>query len=275
MARILTVLIIGGLLAAVAGLGFVFVTFFLGPRSALDAPSDAEIFIAEQGKSNFLIPGDVAARVNPKATLNGDSVADARRTFTVRCNVCHGTDGKGQTPIGQNTHPRAADLTSARTQGRTDGSLFWLIGNGLPHTGMPGWKNILKDDDIWQLVAYLRLLPQGQDAISRLLPTPTPSPTPLPTPTAAPTAVRAATTLTVTVFDYMFPSPINVAAGTRVVWANTDDEEHNVVSEEKPRALDLPFFKKGATVSFVFTQPGTYKYFCELHDYMHGIVVVK
>lgn len=280
MSRLLTVGLIVVLLAAVAGLAFVVGVFFLSVRTALDTPSDALRFIAESGKNNYLIPGSAQSLANPQASLDADAVATARRVFTARCVTCHGADGKGQTPIGLHTLPRAADLTDARTQTRSDGALFWLTANGIPHTGMPGWKGTLSDDEIWQLISYLRLLPKGQDAIAKLLPTPTATPTVPPTPTPAPQAtaapIRPSNTVTVTIDNYNYlPPTLNATVGTRVVWVNQDDDIHNAVSEDKPQLFGSPVFDRGGSYSFVFTQPGTYRYFCEPHDFMHGVIVVK
>jgi mono/diheme cytochrome c family protein len=81
-------------------------------------------------------------------------VVGARRTYTGRCTHCHGPDGKAETAIGSHIFPPAPDLTSARTQSRTDGALFWIIQNGSPRSGMPGWKETLDAEEIWQLVSY-------------------------------------------------------------------------------------------------------------------------
>lgn len=286
MRRFWLAALIAALCLIIVGLSIFLGVFFLGARSALDKPSDAEILIADLGKNMFIIPADAQSRTNPQPTLSPAGVASARRIYTTRCNICHGNDGKGNTPIGQNTHPRAADLTSARTQSRSDGALHWLITFGIPHTAMPGWKAILSDDEIWQLVSYLRLLPKGTDAIAQLLPTPSPRPTQPPTPTPQPTTAAARSTpvptvsasnvVTVTIenFDYI-PPTLNVSVGTRVVWVNKDEDDHTVTSETQPRVLDSGVFLKNQSWSFVFTQPGTYTYFCEPHDFMHGVVVVK
>jgi CRP-like cAMP-binding protein/plastocyanin/mono/diheme cytochrome c family protein len=287
------------LLLAVSAIAGSLAYFLLSARTALDTPSDVVLLMAEAGRQ-FIIPGDVAASKNPVPS-NPDSIAGGRRVFTARCSLCHGSDGKGQTPIGSHIYPRASDLTSTQAQTKSDGVLFWIVQNGSPHTGMPGWKGTLSDDDSWTVVSYLRLLPQGSDAIGKLLPTPSPSPTPLPsptpppTPTAAPTQaapvaaasptpraaatsapVQAGSTVTVTIDNYQYlPPTLNIAAGTRVVWINNDDDEHNMVSETNPRTLESPLIHKNESFSFVFAQPGTYAYFCEPHDFMHAVVVVK
>ncbi|MBI5876573.1 MAG: cyclic nucleotide-binding domain-containing protein [Chloroflexi bacterium] len=276
--RLMIMLLSIALLLAVSAIAASLAYFLLSARTALDTPSDLVLMMADTGRQ-FIIPGDVAARANPLPS-NADTLAAGRRAFTARCVLCHGGDGKGQTPIGMHIYPRASDLTSARAQARSDGTLFWITENGSPHTGMPGWKGTLKDNEIWQVIAYLRVLPKGESEITKLLPTPTavPQPTaaPVAQPTVAPTAIPAPSVVTVTIDNYEFiPATITVPVGTRVVWLNKDIEDHTITSEDKPLLLDSPLIIQGKTFSFVFTQRGTFKYMCTPHDEMHGVVVVQ
>lgn len=259
MTRVIIILLVLALL--VAGAVSATLSFFLlSARTALDTPNPFEISIAEAGKG-FLVPGDVQAKTNP-APSGIDTVRAAQPIFTSRCVVCHGGDGKANTTIGAHIYPRAADLTAPRTQGKSDGTLFWIIQNGLPHTGMPGWQDTLSDDQIWQLVRLIRQLPQGL-------------PAPL-TPASAPTAAAGAT-LTVDISNSTYePDIITISPGTRVTWASHDDDEHTVTSvKTEPRVLDSPTLKKGQTYEFTFVQKGTYHYTCQVHDYMEGTVVVQ
>jgi plastocyanin len=50
---------------------------------------------------------------------------------------------------------------------------------------------------------------------------------------------------------------------------------HTVTSEDDPRLLNSGTIEQNQTYRFTFAQPGTYKYFCEPHDFMHGVVVVQ
>jgi mono/diheme cytochrome c family protein len=52
--------------------------------------------------------------------------------------------------------PPPADLTSARVQNRLDASLFKRIHDGKPNTAMGAWKNVLSDDEIWDVLSYVR-----------------------------------------------------------------------------------------------------------------------
>jgi hypothetical protein len=49
--------------------------------------------------------------------------------------MCHANDGGGETSLGRNVYPPAPDMREARTQGMSDGALFYVIENGVPWTG--------------------------------------------------------------------------------------------------------------------------------------------
>ena len=52
-----------------------------------------------------------------------------------------------------------ADLSSPAVQAYTDGQLHWIIENGINPSGMPAWKGILEEDEMWKIVRYIRHLP--------------------------------------------------------------------------------------------------------------------
>jgi plastocyanin len=68
------------------------------------------------------------------------------------------------------------------------------------------------------------------------------------------------------------PQRITVKAGTTVSWTNKDETPHTVASSElfKSKALDTT-----DSFSFTFATPGVYQYFCSLHPFMTGTVVVE
>ena len=69
------------------------------------------------------------------------------------------------------------------------------------------------------------------------------------------------------------PQRVDVKAGTTVTWINDDDVPHTVASSTKlfkSKALDT-----GDKFSFTFTTPGAYQYFCSVHPYMTGAIVVE
>jgi mono/diheme cytochrome c family protein len=75
------------------------------------------------------------------------------------CAVCHGSDGHGQTEMGENMYPKVPDLAGPPVQGLSDGALFSIIQNGVRWTGMPAWKSEHSHDETWRLVSFVRHVP--------------------------------------------------------------------------------------------------------------------
>src|SRR5215472_3792121 len=92
---------------------------------------------------------------------------------------------------------------------------------------------------------------------------------------AGDTAVQAAAqaaAIQIDNFHYTPPSLV-VAPGTTVTWTNADDSPHTVREKDgkfKSAALDTD-----DTFSQTFAAPGEYEYFCSIHPYMTGKIVVK
>ena len=78
----------------------------------------------------------------------------------------------------------------------------------------------------------------------------------------------------VNIFNYKFdPETVTVPVGTTVTWTNKDEIPHTVASSDKSfqgsGGLDTD-----DSYSYTFTKPGTYSYYCTLHPFMKGKVVV-
>jgi plastocyanin len=78
-------------------------------------------------------------------------------------------------------------------------------------------------------------------------------------------------------FQYQ-PGRIQVRAGTAVTWVNEDQIFHTVtadVPEQKSGGFNAALDGKGKTFSFIFSQLGTYSYYCERHEHMRGEIEVR
>ena len=84
----------------------------------------------------------------------------------------------------------------------------------------------------------------------------------------------AAASQEVKIFNYKFaPDVLTIPAGTTVTWTNKDEVPHTVMSSDK-RFQGSGALDTGDTYSYTFTTPGSYEYFCTLHPFMKGKVVV-
>ncbi len=93
----------------------------------------------------------------------GQDVAKGKAVYQQYCASCHGTGGKGDGPAGAALNPKPRDLSDKTyAQGLKDDYLFQITKNGGPVVKksplMPAWGNTLKDDQIKDVVGYLRSL---------------------------------------------------------------------------------------------------------------------
>lgn len=77
----------------------------------------------------------------------------------------------------------------------------------------------------------------------------------------------------ITMFKFR-PQRLVVKAGTRVTWTNKDGDPHTVTTR-RGHALNSQALDTGKKYSVVLRKPGTYAYFCKIHPFMHGVVVVR
>ena len=82
------------------------------------------------------------------------NTGDAKSVFRKNCAICHGVDGRADTPLGKNT--RAANLTSPAVQNLTDGQIRAIIANG--SGSMPPFGPALGEAGLNGMVKYVRSL---------------------------------------------------------------------------------------------------------------------
>jgi len=74
------------------------------------------------------------------------------------------------------------------------------------------------------------------------------------------------------------PSEVTIGIGDSVTWHNDSTAAHTVTSgnpEDGPDGVfDSGLFMGGETFSHTFTESGEYQYFCQIHPWMTGTVIV-
>jgi plastocyanin len=88
-------------------------------------------------------------------------------------------------------------------------------------------------------------------------------------------AARRPGTFVMTQRDKTFqPRVLPVPAGSTVQFPNKDSIFHNVFSLSGPQPFDLGLYRGGASKTRTFTDPGTYRVFCNIHPLMTALIVV-
>ena len=78
--------------------------------------------------------------------------------YREHCLQCHGAPGVSPDAIAFGLTPAPANLLHAGRTWPAD-EIFWIVRNGVKMTGMPGWAYRLTDDEIWNVVAFVKAMP--------------------------------------------------------------------------------------------------------------------
>ena len=78
---------------------------------------------------------------------------------------------------------------------------------------------------------------------------------------------------------FFVPDTLTVSKGTTVIWTNGDSALHTVTSGSdgsgnSGKEFDSSYLAAGKTFQHQFNTEGTFDYYCALHPYMTGKVVV-
>jgi mono/diheme cytochrome c family protein len=156
MGRVFLGIILGIVLVPVALLGWLW--YGKVPVAVADPPLPQERLFTG-------IP--LNARINrelvksPVIQPDEDSLVAGAHVYSEKCAVCHGFHAK-PSPFGAHMYPEAPPLwekhQNSAVIGVSDdppGETYWKVVNGIRLTGMPAYKQMLTDTEIWQVSLLL------------------------------------------------------------------------------------------------------------------------
>ncbi len=166
--------VLGFLLAFVAiGVGgYVYLKFGKPPVAAADPafPFEAQIVHVPLGAR-------IARELKqPPFGTSEDGFEAGARIYKKECAACHGTPGH-DVPYAKWMYPLAPQLWKKHTTGSVvgvsddePGETYWKVENGIRLTGMPAYKHVLTDTQMWQVSLLLKNADQPlPDPVMRLL----------------------------------------------------------------------------------------------------------
>jgi mono/diheme cytochrome c family protein len=148
-------LIVGVILTVLLGAAGAYAYFALGlaPVATSAAPMPFEKMLAGMAL-NARITKE-APKTAPIEATETNLMAGAM-IYQEDCAVCHGLPGGTVNAIAKGMFPRPPQLFKGKgVTGDPPGETYWKAANGIRLTGMPGFHDSLKDEQLWQVTLLL------------------------------------------------------------------------------------------------------------------------
>lgn len=89
--------------------------------------------------------------------------------YRENCLPCHGAPGIEPKEFHEGMNPSPPDIDAPALQNASDAEVFWIVKNGIRMTGMPAFGVNHSDDEIRDIVAFVRHAPKITDEERRSL----------------------------------------------------------------------------------------------------------
>jgi mono/diheme cytochrome c family protein len=148
---LLKALVAAGVLGVIGGAAFVYSGVY--DISAVDQHTKPVYWLIEATMRRAVA---VRAKDQPIPDLSGEeTIARGFSSYLRNCEQCHGGPGVSPQPAALGMMPVPAYLVPVGREWSA-AEVHWVVKNGIKATGMPAWKHRMSDDEIWQVVAFVK-----------------------------------------------------------------------------------------------------------------------
>jgi mono/diheme cytochrome c family protein len=142
-------------LAVLAVIGAVVFSFSGSYDVSATRPDSAPVAWLIQNTSQHSISKAAADIAVPPGLDTIDAAKAGAQLYGQECVYCHGAPGDQPTGLAKGLNPQPPVLLVAERQ-NLPAETFWVVKNGIRMTGMPAWGKTYSDQQIWNVVAFLR-----------------------------------------------------------------------------------------------------------------------
>lgn len=125
---------------------------------AADTPHSQPVYWLMQNVRQRSIAVRAVDVVAPNDLGDTKRVVSGAAQYAGMCSICHLGPGERRTEISRGLYPRAPELR--RGSELTPAEVFWVVKHGIKMTGMPAWGTTHDDHILWDVVAFLRKMPE-------------------------------------------------------------------------------------------------------------------
>jgi thiosulfate dehydrogenase len=132
--------------------GFCYVRFgFVDPRA--DLPVDWLESKVAMPSLDAAVDRRAPETQNPLLPTDNNLIA-GMKTYQSNCAVCHGDVQHPHAVLGDAFYPRAPQFVEDAPD-MPENQNFYIIQHGIRLSGMPAWKQVLSEQETWQVTAFL------------------------------------------------------------------------------------------------------------------------
>ena len=79
--------------------------------------------------------------------------------FAQMCQTCHGAPGRERSVTGEGMSPTPPRLSEAAEKWEPE-EVYWIVAHGIKMAGMPAYGPTHTEEELWELVAFVKSLPE-------------------------------------------------------------------------------------------------------------------
>lgn len=99
-----------------------------------------------------------ARKIDVRYVVDPERIASGGRRYAALCAGCHLAPGVSSSDIRPGLYPHPPNLAQEEQQPAE--RAFWIVKHGIKMSAMPAWGKILGDAEIWDIVAFVRKMPE-------------------------------------------------------------------------------------------------------------------
>jgi cytochrome c553 len=80
--------------------------------------------------------------------------------YELVCAACHGSPAEGPEEFARHLTPQPPLLVEQMQHWRPPARTFWTVKHGIKRTAMPAWPTQLRDEEVWDVVAFIEAMPK-------------------------------------------------------------------------------------------------------------------
>ncbi len=142
--------LIGFLVAVIVIWLIVYVYFYWGFMGwAADGPMGSLEAFFLAGSLDRWIYRNAPIMSNPQPA-NDSTIMAGIKIYRNHCAVCHGNPQNTVSELGRGFYPPARQFMRDSSR-MSENGIYWVVKHGIARSGMPSWKGVLSDADIWRV----------------------------------------------------------------------------------------------------------------------------